>query len=202
MNVLVVDMIEGFTRLGALASPRVEALIAKQVEFLKQIPDDSFVVFACDSHGPDDSEFKRMPKHCEAGTPEAEICPELLAVVKDRNIQYVIVPKTTHSAFFQTNMDDLIEGEGDEWVLIGCVTDICITANVMEMDYRGKSVTVVRDLVDTYEITPEDAEIMRNPAATHDPEIYNSLFLNYYLPGVWGATIQTAEEVLKEFQRG
>jgi len=200
MNIFIVDMIEGFARTGALASPRVEALIPKQVAFLEQIPQDSNVVFLFFFHGPDDSEFKRMPKHCEEGTEETEVCSEILEVLNRRSIRYAIVPKTTHSAFFKTGLDshpNFASGDvgigtrvvGDDWVMFGCVTDICITANVMEMDYRGKNVTLLRDLIDTYDIPG------------HDPKVYNDLFFDNYLPNVWGAKITTSEELLNDAKR-
>ena len=208
MNVLVVDMIEGFTRTGALASPRVEALIPKQVEFLKSLPSDAFIVFACDAHGPSDYEFKRMPVHCMAGSKEAEICPELLEAVShiaEGNV--VVVPKRTHSAFFGTNFDEILKMEDlkrlktdphiDDWTVIGCVTDVCVAANVMELDYRGKNVTVYADLVDTYEITAsQSVDICGNMEKTHDPDIFNNLFFDYYLPGVWGVKVLVFEDPL------
>ncbi len=185
MNIFIVDMIEGFARKGALASSRVEALIPKQAKFLEHVPADSNVVFVCDCHGPNDPEFKRMPKHCEKGTEEANICHELLEVVQRRRLNYIIVPKTTHSAFFETDLDKdpLILGHNN-WVMFGCVTDICITANVMEMDYRGKNVTLLRDLINTYDIPG------------HDPQIYNELFLDNYLPNVWGVKVITSQKAL------
>lgn len=185
MNVMIIDMIEGFTRIGALASPRIEALIPKQVAFLEAIPLDSNVIFACDCHGPGDPEFKRMPKHCEKGTKEAEICPELLLVIHRRKLPYSVIPKTTHSAFFNTNLGDHPDIlNNDDWIMFGCVTDICITANVMEMDYRGKNITLVRDLIDTYDIPG------------HDPDVYNNLFFDNYLPNVWGVKICNSSDIL------
>jgi len=203
MNILIVDMIEGFARQGALSSPRVAALIPKQVEFLKRLPDGPHnVVLACDAHLRGDPELKRMPQHCMAETTEADICPEILDVLHEKGIEPIIIRKESHSAFFDTPFDDMLLGlfgakkiEGDDWIVFGCVTDICIAANVMELDYRGKNVTVVRDLVDTYEITEEQAKAMGNPAYRHDPEIYNDLFLNFYLPGVWGAKIVNSADI-------
>jgi len=198
MNILIVDMIEGFTRKGVLASPRVEALIPKQVEFLKQVPDDSYVVFACDSHLLGDSEFKRMPEHCIRGSKECNICPELMEVVRERGLTYQIVFKRTHSAFFETDMDHVMKEAkayyniGDDWVVFGCVTDICIAANVAELDYRGKNITLVRDLIDTYEITEDQAVAMGSKSKTHTPSVYNDLFFDYYFPGVWGVKVTTA----------
>lgn len=196
MNILIVDMIEGFTRQGVLASPRVAALIPKQVAFLKQVPQDSFIILACDSHSPDDPELRRLPAHCMAGTEECEVCSEIEQVITERGLRYQVVHKQTHSAFFNTNMDEYIR-QGDEWVVFGCVTDICITANVMELDYRGKKVILLRDLIDTYEITPDQAWAMGSIAYRHDAEIYNDLFFEYYLPGIWGAKIMSANQVLR-----
>jgi len=189
MNVLVVDMLEGFTRTGALASPRIEALIPKQVEFLKSLPKNAFIVFACDAHKKGDSEFKRMPVHCLKGSEEAKICPELLEAIGNR--AHVRVPKQTHSAFFNTDMDKIIANRGNDWIVIGCVTDICITANVMELDYRGKNITIYRDLVDTYKITAEQSnQLCGDYTKMHLPDPFNYLFLNHYLPGVWGVKIK------------
>lgn len=197
MNLLIVDMLEGFTRQGVLASPRVEALIPKQVEFIRKMPDCSYVLFACDSHMPDDSELRRMPIHCMKGTAEAAICPEIFnAVANERRFRYDIIEKTTHSAFFGTNADEIVALNGTQWVVIGCVTDICIAANVMELDYRGKQVTLVRDLIDTYQITPELAEKLGNPAKAHDPNVINPFFFDYYFPGVFGANVKLAADVL------
>lgn len=186
MNIFIVDMIEGFARIGALSSPRVAALIPKQVAFLEQIPQESIVVLACDSHEPDDFEFKRLPKHCEKGTEESKICPELLEVIRRRGLRHSIVRKTTHSAFFRTGFEfhpDFLYTSN--WVMFGCVTDICITANVMEMDYRGRTTTLVRDLIDTYDLPG------------HDPKTFNTLWFENYLPIVWGAKITTADEILR-----
>jgi len=200
MNLMIVDMIEGFARTGTLASPRVEALIPLQVAFIKQMPEDSFIVLVCDNHIEGDSEFKRMPVHCLRGSDEAKVCPEILDAIKARGIPYEIIEKRTHSAFFNTNLDAIIKAraKSDDWVVFGCVTDVCITANVMELDYRGKNVTVVRDLVDTYEINAQNVIDLGLPqVCLHMPDAFNTMFFDHYLPGVWGAKIQTAEEVLK-----
>ncbi len=178
-------MIEGFTRIGPLASPRIEALIPKQVDFLEKIPKDTVIFFACDAHEDDDPEFQLMPKHCRRGTEEAEICPELSEVCEFRGLQYYISPKTSHCAFFHTGLEfHHAFRQRMEWVMFGCVTDVCITANVASMFYRGRQVTLLRDLIDTYEMEG------------HDPSEFNKLFFESYLPGTWGAKITTSEELL------
>jgi len=185
MNIFIVDMIKGFATKGTLSSPRVADLIPSQVAFLERVPQDSNIVFVYDCHKPGDSEFKRMPVHCEQYTEETDICPELLEVCKRRGLHYISIPKQTHSAFYKTNLEDRPEfaSVGDGWVMFGCVTDVCILANLIEMDYRGKNVTLLRDLIDTYDIPG------------HDPDVYNKLFFDSYFPDVWGATICNSEDI-------
>lgn len=199
MNIFIVDMIKGFYKIGALASPRIAALIPKQVRFLERVPASSVVFHAGDAHERDDSEFDRMPVHALRGTEEAEPCPEIEEVCARRGLEYYYIPKMTHCAFFHTGLEfHHAFRKRMNWVMFGCVTDICITANVASMDYRGRKVTIPRDLVDTYEIKPEDA---LTPAHAHDPETFNKLFFENYLPGVWGAKITTSEQLLAEVSR-
>jgi nicotinamidase-related amidase len=185
MNIFIVDMLEGFTRLGPLASPRVEALIPKQVAFLEKAPADSVVVIVGDAHDPEDPEFKVMPVHCLRGTKEAEVCPEILEVCQRRGFEVHYEPKVCYSAFFHTGLEfHHIFRQRIEWVMFGCVTDVCISANVQEMFYRGRHVTLVKDLIDTYELPG------------HDPAEFNKLFFEAYMPATWGVDIKTAEELL------
>ena len=71
-------MLEGFTRVGPLASPRVDALVPQQAAFLRALSPGSLVVFVADEHDGDDFELKRFPPHCLRGTKESEIRDELL----------------------------------------------------------------------------------------------------------------------------
>ena len=77
---LVVDMLVGFLEAGhnlycgdeaRSIIPNVKRLIeAEQAKGGK-------VFFICDTHDPDDLEFKMFPVHCIRGTEEAEVIPEL-----------------------------------------------------------------------------------------------------------------------------
>ena len=57
-QVMVIDMLEGFTRMGPLASDRVGALLPQQAAFLQALPPQSLVVFVADEHDKDDFELK------------------------------------------------------------------------------------------------------------------------------------------------
>lgn len=192
-TLMIVDMLQGFTRVGPLASPRVAALIPKHVEFIRNLHKTgklASIIFACDLHDPLDPELKRMPPHCMRGTEEAKVCPEIYQAALDTKVPMLFIDKKTHSAFFQTQLDTIYKPGSPDWILIGCVTDICISANVAELDYRGYNSILPRDLIDTYDIPKEVAEkTLENPAKEHDAELFNRIWFDYYLPGVWGAKV-------------
>jgi len=186
MNVMVIDMIEGFTRIGAMANPRVNALLPRMTEFLKSLPEcewHSHVMFAHDAHGPNDAEFKRFPVHALAGTEESKVCQELVEACN--HVAHSFVPKTTHSAFYETNAADIIadETKGDDWILVGCLTDMCIPACIFPLVYMGKNVTVVRDLIDTYD------------APGHDAEAINAMYFDSLFPHL-GCKVVTSAELM------
>jgi len=184
MNVMVIDMIEGFTRIGAMANPRVNALLPQMQAFLKSLPEGSHVMFAHDAHGPDDAEFKRFPQHALEGTEESNVCQELVDACK--HVATSFVPKTTHSAFHKTHASTIIKNEttGDDWILVGCLTDMCIPACILPLVYRGKNVTLLRDLIDTYD------------APGHDAEMINAICFNQIFPHL-GCKVTTSKEIME-----
>ncbi len=191
VQVMVIDMLEGFTRVGPLASPRVDALVPKQAEFLRNLPAGSLVVFLADEHLPDDFELKRFPPHCLKGTKEAEIRPELLEAARAAGARIEIVRKRTFSGFFGTDLDRIVrEAASRRWIVIGCVTDCCVEANVAELVYRGCEVTVIRELIDTWDLTPEQArEAGLSEAYVHDAEQINRAWFEHRFPAVWGVKV-------------
>ena len=102
MQVMVIDMLEGFTRTGPLASPRVDALVPRQAECLRSLPAGSLVVFLADEHESDDFELKRFPRHCLRGTSEANIREELVDAASEAGAETEIVRKNSFSGFFAT----------------------------------------------------------------------------------------------------
>lgn len=191
VQVMIVDMLEGFTRCGPLASPRVDALVPRQAEFLAALPSGSLVVFVADAHHPDDVEFERFPPHCIAGTDEARIRKELLDAATRSGARIEIVRKTTFSGFHETRLGELVASSSDrEWIVIGCVTDCCIEANVAELAYRGRKATVIRELVDTWDLSIDDAEAAGLTLAhEHDANSINDYWFKHRLPTIWGARV-------------
>lgn len=191
VQVMVVDMLEGFTRIGPLASPRVDALIPSQTECLQSLPAGSTVVFLADAHQPDDFEFKRFPPHCIRGTQEAVIRAELLDAAAAADATIHIVEKTTFSGFYNTGLNVIVnKAPSRSWIMFGCVTDCCIEANVAELVYRGCDVTVIKSLTDTWEMNEQTAGAAGlGPEYLHDALRINEEWFTRRLPAIWGAQV-------------
>jgi len=161
---LVIDMLNDFVLPGApLEVPDARAIIPvirKQGETARRAGDP--VVYVCDSHEPDDAEFRRFgwPAHAVRGTGGAEIVAELKPAAGD-----IIVPKNTYSGFYGTTLDAALKRLGVDSVrLTGDVTHICILFTAADAVLRGYSVTVVENGVAGLAREDHDAalRIMKN----------------------------------------
>lgn len=190
-QVMVVDMLEGFTRVGPMASPRVDALVPEQARCLSALPGGSFVVFLADAHEPCDHEFRRFPPHCLRGSQESNIRQELLDAVEGAGHRIEIVRKRNFSGFFGTSLDQWVGAAASRsWIVFGCVTDCCIEANVAELVYRGCDVTVPRDLIDTWDVSPSTAAAANLAAChVHEADRINEEWTLRRLPAIWGVRV-------------
>ncbi len=177
MQVMVVDMNVGFTQRGNLYSPRVGALVEPMVEFLSKLTENDRVVFVTDRHNSHDSELLRFPDHCMRGSGEELVRGELLFTCL--NIGYEVFYKSEYDIFIYTNEDDIIHPDNDDndWIVIGCVTDIYVEATVAGLVMRGQNVTVVRNLIDTFDIPG------------HNADEINKFWFEQRFPNVWGAKV-------------
>lgn len=136
--ILVVDMLKGFLKDGVSLYCGKDAckIISCVVRLLSENRDKP-VIYICDSHTPDDKEFKMFPAHCVAGTEEAEIIDEL------KPFPGTIVLKTTLSAFYKTELEDHLKTIKPETVtVVGVCTDICILYTVADLRVRYYKVIV------------------------------------------------------------
>jgi nicotinamidase-related amidase len=101
------------------------------------------VIYICDTHASDDKEFTKFgwPPHAVKGTKGAEVVDELRPLPQD-----VVIPKTTYSGFFGTDLDAVLKKRGvDGLRLTGCVTHICVLFTASDAVLRDYAVTVVGD---------------------------------------------------------
>jgi nicotinamidase-related amidase len=144
---LVIDMLNDFILAGAsLEVPdtrKVIPAIKKEIE--KAHAEERPVIYVCDSHEPEDREFRKMgwAAHAVRGTRGAEVVEELKPRTDD-----IVIEKTTYSSFYHTSLDETLSSLNVDSVrLTGCVTHICIMFSAYEASLRGYDITVVKDCV-------------------------------------------------------
>jgi nicotinamidase/pyrazinamidase len=142
---LIIDMLNDFVRPGAtLEVPDARALIP----VLRREIDRAHIVgmpilYLCDSHAPDDKEFRKFgwPAHAVKGTKGADIIAELKPTLSD-----IVIRKDTYSSFYGTRLDEVLKKLGvDSLRITGCVTHICVLFTAADAVLRDYAVTVVED---------------------------------------------------------
>lgn len=154
---------------GALYVPGAERIvpaIARLNRFASErgIP----VVSTADAHSENDPEFQLWPHHCVAGAWGQRKAESTLldrrVVVPNRpcdlaidGAKQIIVEKQTVDVFAAPNLSRVIEQlGGEEYVVYGVVTEICVLYAVRGLLKTGKPVTIVTDAIET--LRAEDSE--------------------------------------------
>ena len=147
--VLVSDMLRGFLEEGypLYCGERARRIIPNVQRLLEQeLAQGSKVFFLCDSHIPDDPEFKMFPPHSIEGTAGAEIIPELAQYEGE------IILKRTYSSFFDTPLEaKLSQLKPEKLIVCGVCTHICVFYAVADARIRGYEVEVPVDCVASFD---------------------------------------------------
>lgn len=145
--ILVVDMLNDFVT-GALACDRGRAIVPATVELVNAaraagVP----VVFCNDAHIKGiDRELKLWGDHAIAGTPGAEVIPELGVSEAD-----YVVPKRRYSGFFQTDLDILLRELGVKTcVMTGLHAHMCVRHTSADAYCLGYDVVVAKEATDSF----------------------------------------------------
>ena len=147
--VLVSDMLRGFLEEGypLYCGEKARRIIPNIQGLLeRELAQGSTIFFLCDSHAPDDPEFKMFPPHSIEGTAEAEVIPELAQYEGE------IIPKRTFSSFFDTSLDEkLSQLRPEKLIVCGVCTHICVLYAVADARIRGYEVEVPVDCVASFD---------------------------------------------------
>jgi nicotinamidase-related amidase len=172
---IIVDMLNDFVD-GKLANPRAQGIIEPLQRLLGHARSQGWVVvYSNDAHEPGDPELRVWGEHAMAGTPEADVIPQLEPQAGD-----ILSAKRVYGAFDFTGLDEQLAERGvDEVVVTGQHTHICVRHTSYGALIRGYAVTVPRDAVCAFEGVHEDEALA-------------------YLEGTYGARITTVDELVHE----
>lgn len=164
--VIVVDLINGFAKEGALYSERVEGIIPYVAENLKKFEGFNKVFFA-DEHNENSKEFQSYPPHCLKGTVESEIVEELKPFMDDLG---ELIPKNSTNGFVTKGFAQWLGKHPKirNFVIFGDCTDLCVlqfalTVKAYFNEWNETSNVIVPVLgVETYDLeaTNHNADLM------------------------------------------
>ena len=154
---LVVDMINGFVKYGAMHDKSIAKIIPNQIELLHQFHgENDLIAIVKDTHEKECMEFKTYPEHCVRGSGEENLVDELSAFENENALVYEknSTDVTNVPQFFEDikNMPNL-----KEIVVIGCCTDICVLNAAISMrtyfnqENMDIDILIPKDCVETYD---------------------------------------------------
>jgi nicotinamidase/pyrazinamidase len=160
---IIVDFQNDFCPGGALAVPDGDA-IAGRLNELAGSGEYELVVATRDWHPPDHGSFEEQggpwPPHCVAGSPSAELHPDL-----DREPIDVVVDKGQdpgtegYSGFEGTGLAKLLhDREVDHVTVAGLATDYCVKNTALDALREGFGVTVDSAAVRAVDVQPGDGQ--------------------------------------------
>lgn len=170
-----VDVIEGFHRIGPLASPRVAKIIPHVTSLVTDLDDAGVahdnIIFIQDAHPEDAQEFAAYPPHCLIGSEEAAAVAELQALPNWSKYQHV--SKNAIASHTSQDFNDWLEQcPASTIIAIGDVTDLCLYTLALHMQVRNlaaglqQRIIVPANCVDTWD------------APDHPADLYHMLFLH------------------------
>ena len=161
---MIVDMVNGFAREGALKSQRIEELIPEIAELSKKWDKLNMtkVAFA-DCHTEASPEFETYPEHCRAGTVEGEIVDEIMTIGG-----YLLIAKNSTNGFHEEEFQKwLIENQQiSNFIITGDCTDICVQQFAITLktwfNKHNKKVRVIvpMNAVETYDLGIHNGDLV------------------------------------------
>ena len=153
---LVIDMVNGFVKEGALADKYINNITPNIINLIKDFKKNNFDIISIqEGHLSDSKEFENFPPHCILGTKEAELIDEIKPYENDM----MLIRKNSTCGFITKDFFEYFEknkNEIEEVVLSGCCTDICVLNFALPLktyinEYNLPiKVTVYKEAVETY----------------------------------------------------
>lgn len=160
---IIVDMVNGFVKQGALSSPRVLAInktVAKIA--LRSEANDIPILALADCHSKGSAEFSAFPEHCLSDDIESKLTDEIAAV---GNIK--VINKNSINGFLADEFKQWVDDNPqiEIYIITGCCTDLCVNQLALTMkayfNSQNKNVRIVipMDAVETYDSENHNAKL-------------------------------------------
>ena len=163
---IIVDMINGFVKEGALSSKEVLSINNSVANFAAVCTNNNIqnIAFA-DSHSKESVEFQTFPVHCLDGTYESEVTDEI-----KKSSDFTLVKKNSTNGFIEPQFADIItKTNKNTFIVTGDCTDMCVIQFAMTLKADFNRRNIPSRVIVPYELTatcsmpnhePELAEIM------------------------------------------
>ena len=172
----IIDVNNGFARIGDIHSPNVEKLIPEIVKITEACLDKGIRVVAyTDCHNKNATEFKNYAKHCIKGSKETELVDELKAF-EDK---ILVLNKNSTNGFISNNAFEKLKEVDPNFeipknhIIIGCVTDICVYQYTISL-----KAFINEHNIDSRIIIPTNGVDTFDIPKIHDADFCNVVFLN------------------------
>lgn len=161
---IVVDVVNGFIREGAMASPLVEDIISEVAKLMDMCNKAEIPVVAfADCHKDNCAEFTSFPPHCIENTSESELVDELKKVGG-----YFLMKKNSTNGFHEKIFKQcLIQNPTtNTFIVVGDCTDICVMQFCLALKTwytqqdRNVDIIIPVNAVETYDAPGHDADFM------------------------------------------
>lgn len=161
---IIVDMVNGFVKMGPMSSPRIQTIIDPICDLLKRANDSQIDVVAfADCHQTDSIEFNSYPAHCIKGEVESEIIDEIKQAGP-----YHLIEKSSTNGFLEPAFHQWLETHPliNQFIIVGDCTDICVEQFAITLktyfitQNKISRIIVPMNSVETYDYDVHAADFM------------------------------------------
>jgi len=140
---LIIDLLNDFVNEGApLNVPGIGKIVDPIKEQIEKARKEVYpIIYICDCHEEDDSEFRIFPPHAKKGTSGANVIQELRPEGTD-----ILVRKNSFSGFYDTVLDETLKKLSVSKIMItGTVTNISVQYTAVDAIMRGYEVDIIEE---------------------------------------------------------
>ena len=159
---VVVDMIDGFVKYGAMHDKAIAHIIPAQIDLLNNMQDEKAIIaIVKDTHEEKCKEFDSYPAHCVKGTGEENLVEELSIFENEESLVYE--KNSTSVAHVPEFFEDIKKMKNlKEIIVMGCCTDICVMQAAIPL----------KTFINEHDLNIE-VIVPKNTVETYDAPVHN-----------------------------